>query len=36
MAPLVRGMPTSGVAIGPATNRLNFFLRQQSPRFETA
>jgi S1-C subfamily serine protease len=32
----IRGMPTTGVAVGPGTNRLNFFLREQSPRFETA
>jgi S1-C subfamily serine protease len=33
---IIRGMPTTGVAVGPGSNRLNFFLRQQSPRFETA
>jgi S1-C subfamily serine protease len=33
---IIRGMPTTGVAVGPGANRLNFFLRQQSPRFETA
>jgi serine protease Do len=33
---VIRGMPTTGVAVGPGSNRLNFFLRQQSPRFETA
>ena len=33
---VIRGMPTTGVAVGPGSNRLSFFLRQQSPRFETA
>jgi S1-C subfamily serine protease len=33
---VIRGMPTTGVAVGPGSNRLIFFLRQQSPRFETA
>jgi len=33
---LVRGMPTSGMAIGPGVERLSGFLRQQAPRFESA
>jgi S1-C subfamily serine protease len=33
---VIHGMPTSGVAVGPGSNRLNFFLRERSPRFETA
>jgi len=32
---VIGGMPTSGVAVGPGMNRLNFFLREQLPRFET-
>lgn len=32
----IRGMPTSGVAIGPGVERLNGFLRQQAPQFESA
>ena len=32
----IRGMPTSGVAIGPGAARLSGFLRQQAPDFETA
>jgi hypothetical protein len=32
---VIGGMPMSGVAVGPGMNRLNFFLREQLPRFET-
>ncbi len=33
---VIGGMPTAGVAVGPGMNRLNFFLREQLPRYETA
>ena len=33
---LIRGMPTSGIAIGPGAGRLSNFLRQEAPYIDTA